>query len=136
MTEDEIVGCHNQLNEHEFEQTLGDSKGQRSRGMLQFMGFSRQEYWSGLTLPSPIPFLYFILLIRYITTHTIQITLTYLKHLELNILKNHLLLTFSSVQFSRSVVSDSLQPHESQHVKPPCTSPTPRVHLHSRPSSQ
>ena len=38
MTEDEIVGCHNQLNEHEFEQTLGDSKGQRSRGMLQFMG--------------------------------------------------------------------------------------------------
>ena len=29
-------------------------------------------------------------------------------------------LTFSSVQFSRSVVSDSLQPHESQHAKPPC----------------
>ena len=37
-------------------------------------------------------------------------------------------LTFSSVQFSRSVVSDSLQPHELQHARPPCPSPTPRVH--------
>ena len=35
---------------------------------------------------------------------------------------------FSSVQFSRSVVSASLQPHESQHARPPCPSPTPRVH--------
>ena len=35
---------------------------------------------------------------------------------------------FSLVQFSRSVVSDSLQPHESQHARPPCPSPTPRVH--------
>ena len=42
----------------------------------------------------------------------------------------------SSVQFSRSVVSDSLQPHESQHARPPCPSPTPRVHSDSRPSSQ
>ena len=37
---------------------------------------------------------------------------------------------FSSVQFSRSVVSDSLRPHESQHAKPPCPSPTPGVHVH------
>ena len=36
-----------------------------------------------------------------------------------------------SVQFSRSVVSDSLQPHESQHARPPCPSPTPRVHPNS-----
>ena len=41
-----------------------------------------------------------------------------------------------SVQFSRSVVSDSLQPHESQHARSPCPSPTPRVHWDSRPSSQ
>ena len=34
----------------------------------------------------------------------------------------------SSVQFSRSVVSDSLRPHESQHTRPPCPSPTPGVH--------
>ena len=41
-----------------------------------------------------------------------------------------------SVQFSRSVMSDSLQPHESQHTRPPCPSPTPRVHSNSHPSSQ
>ena len=43
---------------------------------------------------------------------------------------------FSSVQFSHSVVSDSLWPHESQHARPPCSSPTPGVHSDSRPSSQ
>ena len=57
------------------------------------MGFSRQEYWSGVTC------------------------------------------LFSSVHFSRSVVSDSLRPHESQHTRPPCPSPTPGVHSNSRPSS-
>ena len=41
-----------------------------------------------------------------------------------------------SVQFSCSVVSDSLRPHESQHARPPCPPPTPRVHSDSRPSSQ
>ena len=38
-----------------------------------------------------------------------------------------------SVQFSCSVVSNSLQPHESQHTRPPCPSPTPGVHSSSRP---
>ena len=56
------------------------------------MGFSRQEYWSGLP--------------------------------------------FSSVQFSRSVMSDSLQPHESQHARPPCPSPSPGVHSNSHPLSR
>ena len=42
----------------------------------------------------------------------------------------------SYTQFSRSVVSDSLWPHKSQHARPPCPSPTPGVHLNSRPSSQ
>ena len=37
------------------------------------------------------------------------------------------LFIFSSVQFSRSVMSDSLRPHESQHARPPCPSPTPGV---------
>jgi len=44
--------------------------------------------------------------------------------------------SFSSVQFSHSVVSDSLRPHESQYARPPCPSPTPRVHSNSRPSSR
>ena len=44
-------------------------------------------------------------------------------------------LTMCSVQFSCSVVSNSLRPHESQHARPPCPSPTPRVHSDSHPSS-
>ena len=42
----------------------------------------------------------------------------------------------ASVQFSCSVVSDSLWPHESQHARPPCPSPTPGVHPNPCPSSQ
>ena len=40
------------------------------------------------------------------------------------------------VQFSHSVVSNSLRPHESQHSRPPCPSPTPRVYSNSCPSSR
>ena len=46
-----------------------------------------------------------------------------------------IMIQFSSVQFSRSVVSDSLRPHESQHARPPRPSPTPGVHSNSHPSS-
>ena len=42
----------------------------------------------------------------------------------------------SSVRFSPSVLSDSLRPHESQHTRPPCPSPTPGVHPNPCPSSQ
>ena len=41
---------------------------------------------------------------------------------------DHKEIQFSSVQFSCSVVSDSLRPHESQHDRPPCPSPTPGVY--------
>ena len=41
---------------------------------------------------------------------------------------------FRSDHISHSVVSDSLRPHELQHARPPCPSPTPRVHSDSRPS--
>ena len=39
---------------------------------------------------------------------------------------------FSSFQYSSSVVSDYLQPHESQNTRPPCPSPTPGVHSNPR----
>ena len=45
-------------------------------------------------------------------------------------------LSVQSVQFIRSVMSNSLRPHESQHARPPCPSPTPGVHSNSWPSSQ
>ena len=44
--------------------------------------------------------------------------------------------SLNSVQFSLSVVSNSLRPHESQHARPPCPSPTPGVHSNSCPSSR
>jgi len=43
---------------------------------------------------------------------------------------------YPSVQFSHSVVSDSLQPHEQQHTRPPCSSPTPGVYPNSCPLSR
>ena len=51
-------------------------------------------------------------------------------------IRNLIMIQFSSVQLSCSIVSDSLRPHESQHPRPPCPSPTPGVHSDSRPSSQ
>ena len=60
-------------------------------------------------------------------------------------IKRHLLLgrkvmtnldQISSDHISLSVMSDSLRPHESQHARPPCPSPTPGVHSDSHPSSQ
>ena len=44
--------------------------------------------------------------------------------------------TISSVQFSRSVVSNFLRPHESQHARPPCPSPTPGIYSNSCPWSR
>ena len=46
------------------------------------------------------------------------------------------MLLLLSIQFSRSVMSDSLRPHESQHARPPCPSPTPGVHSNSCLSSR
>ena len=55
-------------------------------------------------------------------THYFDVNLRFLGHI--------------SIQFSRSVVSDSLWPHELQHTRPPYPSPTPRVHLNPRPLSR
>ena len=56
--------------------------------------------------------------------------------MKITVFKTRNLVQFSSVQFSHSVVSDSLWPQEPQHARPPCPSPTPGVHPNSCPSSQ
>ena len=91
------------------------------------MGFSRQEYWRGLPGPSAgdLPHLG----LNPGLLHCRQI-LYHLSHQGSP--KQYI----RSDQISRSVVSDSLQPHESQHARPPCPSPTPGVHSDSCPSSQ
>ena len=75
------------------------------------MGFSRQEYWSGVPLPSLSTALCF-----------------QWKKLGQKI-------SIYSVQFSGSVVSDSLWPHGLQHTRPPCPSPTPRAYPNPCPLS-
>ena len=67
------------------------------------MGFSRQQHWSGLP---------WHILKSYKVLYGPPISFS----------------VFHSVQFSHSVVSDSLPPHEPQHARPPCPSPTPGVH--------
>ena len=85
MTEDEMVGWHHQLNEHEFEQAPG---------------VCAAGWGNGSKVGGKSPFAW-----------------------------------FSSGQFSRSVVSDSLQPHGLQHARLPCPSPTPRAYSNSYPLS-
>ena len=49
---------------------------------------------------------------------------------------NYCTVQFSSIQFNHSVMSDSLRPHELQHARPPCPSPTHGVHSNSHPLSR
>ena len=72
------------------------------------MGFSRQQHWSGLP---------WHILKSYKVFYGPPISFS----------------VFHSIQFSHSVVSDSLPPHEPQHARPPCPSPTPGVHPNPNP---
>ena len=58
------------------------------------------------------------------------------EEVKLSLFADDMILYISSVQLSCSVLSDYLRPHESQHARPPCPSPTPGVHSDSRPLSQ
>ena len=76
----------------------------------------------------------------FLPTHSIIMIL--LSHKKCSLFINYCLLYIIpclfvcyNVQFSHSVVSDFLRPHESQHTRPPCPSPTPRVYPNSCPSS-
>ena len=77
------------------------------------MGFPRQEYQSGLPYLSPVD----------LPNPWIESTSLAWKDEQID----------ASVQFGRSVMSDSLQPHELQHVRPPCQSPTSKVHSREAP---
>ena len=60
----------------------------------------------------------------------------YLTFISFSLIRKLLWSSMHSVQFICSVVSNSLRPHESQHARPPCPSPSPGVHSASCPSSQ
>ena len=92
-------------------------------------------------------YLYFFAVTRWVlyykvsSTHLKPQSITYWLDLKMSRLQWWLLCRnlqtaiISSAQFSCSAVSNSLWPHESQHARPPCPSPTPGVHSDSRPSS-
>ena len=97
----------------------------------QSVGFPRQEYWNGLPFPSPgdlpdpgirLESLTSPVLVGgfFTTSATWEAPVNYI----------------SSVQFSCSVVSNSLQPHGLQHARLPCPSPTPKVCSNSCQSGQ
>ena len=67
---------------------------------------------------------------------TCGISQNYLICTHILVERKYVNLGFRSDQISCSVMSDSLWPHESQHPRPPCPSPTPGVHPDSLPSSQ
>ena len=90
----------------------------------QSMGLFRQEYWSGLLFPSPGNFPNPG--IKPASPVAPALAGTFFTTVPLG---------KPSVQFSRSVVSNFLRPHESQHARPPCPSPTPEVQSDSRPLS-
>ena len=70
--------------------------------------------------------IYTVFVFLFLTYFTLYASFSVHPHLYLQMTKFHSF--FSSVQFSRSVMSDSLRPHKPQHTRPPCPSPTPRVH--------
>ena len=112
------------------------------------MGFSRQEHWTRLPFPSPGDFpdpgiKPVLLAIPSLQTDFLPLShwgsLFYMYifwYLFLCIYLSAPSLQIRSDQISHSVVSDSLRPHELQHARPPCPSPTPRAHSDSCPSSQ
>ena len=79
-------------------------------------GILQARYWSGLPCPSP---------------EDIPNRGTEATSLNVSCTVRRVLYHWCPVQFSRLVVSDSLRPHESQHARPPCPSPTPGVHPNS-----
>ena len=127
------------------------------------MGFPRQEYWSREPYPSPVYVLnpeikprspalqagslppeppaqlYKACVTSYLSLckcWTVNNYWLFKVLLTVSALGCSFPFQFTSVQFSRSVVSDSMQPHELQHSRPPCPSPTPRVYWNSCPLSQ
>ena len=94
---------------------------------LQIIAYKRvRQDWGNLAYTAHIPILHHFALKSIIFFYV-------LKYLMCSCCNFSVL---SSVQFSHSVVSNSLRPHESQHARPPCPSPTPGVHSKSCPSSR
>ena len=105
------------------------------------MGFSRQEYWSGLPFPSPqnrfLLAIYLDSLVCIFQPQSLSLPLPFQPgnfKFVWNVSNSISALFQFQFQFSHSV--DSLWPHELQNARPPCPSPTPGVYSNSCPLSQ
>ena len=148
-----MVGWHHLLNGHEFEQTPGYSEGQGRHAAVHEVAknWTRPNSWTtrkiGFTTLNLPPSLIFICApnpwslveMRWDIYNTCFLAIIfYVLKLTRIVVSGFLLghkkyvlyfdsVNISSVQFSCSVVSDSLRRHEPQHARPPCPSPTPGV---------
>ena len=135
-----------QLDGHKFGQTSGDSEGQRSLVCCSAWGlkdFHMTEQLNNnkyvISNKSKWIMIKNLSILGILSQHLLEIIYSN-SHFQktfplISVMLSPGFMWFSSVQFSRSVVSDSLQPHESQHARPPCPSPFPGVYSDSRPST-
>ena len=104
-------------------------------GGLLSMGSHRVGHdWSDLAAAAALTFPFYTAYIFFMNITLFEILIISCRKLCLS-LKYYFFWPLSSVHFSRSVVSNSLWPHELWHARPPCPSPTPRVHSNLCPLS-
>ena len=137
--EDEMAGWHHQYNGHEFEQIPGVGDGQGGLACCSPWGFKESDTTERLN-DNKSSFVELISMTEdemvgwhhRLNGHAFEQT-----HREAWCATVHgVSKTWTWLQFSCSGMSDSLQPHELQHARPPCPSPTPGVHPNSCPSSR
>ena len=116
MTEDEIAGWHHWLNGREFEWTLGVGDGQGGLACCSSWACKESDMTERLNW----------------TEGPVAVLSYWFSCVRLCMLKQ----SFSSVRFSRLVVSDPLRPHKLQHARPLYPSPTPGVHPNPCPLSR
>ena len=123
-----MVQWHHRLDGCEFEQGPGVGDGQGSLVWWSPWGCKELDMTERLNCTDTVIKIIECNVIYYVCkiSHTIL-------HEKLKVKFN---ITISSVQFSHSVMSNSLWPHESQHARPPCPSPTPGVPPNPCPSSR
>ena len=143
MTEDEMVGWHHRLDGHEFEQALGVGDGQGSIRVFSkesVLHIRSRKYWSFSFSISPSNAYSGLISFRMdwldllavqgtlkslLQHHSSKASVLWFSAFFRRIIVRMRTLTFSSVQFSHSVMSNSLQPHRLQHTRLPCPSPAP-----------
>ena len=129
MTEGEMVGWDHRLNGHEFEQAPGDGKGQGTLACHSPWGCKELDTTERLNNNRHS--------LNVVNSSLYSQTILFIYHqkLERQAYIKARLLQFSLVQFSCSVMSDSLQLHGLQHASIPCSAPSSGAFLNSCPVS-